>query len=241
MPVPQANLLIESLSPANRDRLLALGKHVVLPVRESLIEPAQPLKYAYFITSGIASVVIELAEGGTAEVALIGHEGLVGALDVLGPAQTPSRCFIQIPATAYRVPFAALRKLFLESEEIRMRILEVVQQQGMAMSQLAACNKLHEAEPRLARWLLMVQDRIEDDTLNLTQEFLAQMLGTQRTTVVMVAGALQRSGIIEYKRGKVKILSREDLESAACECYGIAHRLLKNLYRDTRTNDPDAE
>ena len=234
MSILQSNLLLEALSPANRNRILALAKHVVLPVRENLIEPAEPPKYAYFITSGIASVVIELAEVGTAEVALIGHEGLAGALDLLGPAQTPSRCFIQIPATAYRVPFAALRTLFLESEEIRMRILEMVQQQGMAMSQLAACNKLHEAEPRLARWLLMVQDRIEDDNLNLTQEFLAQMLGTQRTTVVMVAGALQRSGIIEYKRGKLKILSREDLESAACECYGVAHSLFKNLYRDKK-------
>lgn len=231
MPAPQTNLLLDALSPASRDRILAISKHVTLPLREGLIEPDVPPQYAYFVTSGIASVVIELAEGGTAEVALVGREGLVGALDMLGPAQTPSRCFIQMPATAYRVSFSALRTLFLQSEEIRMRILEVVQQQGMAMSQLAACNKLHEAEPRLARWLLMVQDRIEDDTLNLTQEFLAQMLGTQRTTVVMVAGALQRSGMIEYKRGKVKIICREDLESAACECYGIMHRLLKNLYR----------
>ena len=232
MPAPQTNLLLDALSPANCDRILALAKHVELPLREKLIEPGVPLQHAYFITSGIASVVIELAEGATAEVALIGREGLVGALDMLGPAQTPSRCLIQMAATAYCVPYAALRKLFLESEEIRTRILEVVQQQGMAMSQLAACNKLHEAEPRLARWLLMVQDRVEDDTLNLTQEFLAQMLGTQRTTVVMVAGALQRRGMIEYKRGKVKIVCREDLESAACECYGTTHRLLKNLYLD---------
>ena len=230
MPAPQTNLLLDALSPACRDRILAHAKHVTLPLRESLIEPRVELQYAYFITSGIASVVIELAEGGTAEVALIGREGLVGALDMLGPAQTPSRCFIQVSATGYRVSYPALYALFLESEEIRMRILEVVQQQGMAMSQLAACNKLHEAEPRLARWLLMVQDRVQDDTLHITQEFLGQMLGTQRTTVVMVAGALQRRGIIEYKRGKVKILSRENLESAACECYGISHRLLKNLY-----------
>ncbi len=231
MPVPQTNSLLDALSPANRDHILSLAKHVTLPVRENLIEPEMPLQFAYFMTSGVASVVIELAVGGTAEVALIGREGLVGGLDLLGPAQTPSRCFIQVPATAYRMPFSELRRFFFQCEEIRMRILEMVQQQAMAMSQLAACNKLHEAEPRLARWLLMVQDRVEDDTLNLTQEFLAQMLGTQRTTVALVAGALQRSGMIEYKRGRVKILCREDLESAACECYGIAHRLLKNLYR----------
>ena len=237
MPAPQTNLLLEALSPACRDRIVALAKHVDLPLREILIEPETQLEYAYFMTSGIASVVVELTKGGTAEVALIGREGLVGALDLLGPAQTPSRCFIQVAATAYRLPYDALRVLFLESEEIRMRILEMVQQQGMAMSQLAACNKLHEAEPRLARWLLMVQDRVEDDTLNLTQEFLAQMLGTQRTTVVMVAGALQRSGLIEYNRGRVKIVLREDLEGAACECYGVAHRLLTNLYRDKTVQD----
>ena len=238
MPVPQTNLLLDALSPASRNRILALAKHVDLPLREGLIDPEEPLPYAYFITSGIASVVIELAEGGTAEVGLIGHEGLVGALDMLGPALTPSRCFIQMPATGYRVPFAELRALFLESEEIRMRILEVVQQQSMVMSQLGACNKLHEAEPRMARWLLMVQDRVQEETIHLTQEFLAQMLGTQRTTVVMVAGALQRSGMIDYKRGKIKILCREDLESAACECYGVTHRLLKNLYRDKSTENP---
>ena len=226
------NLLLNALSEASRSRILALAKHVVLPIRENLITPHEPLPYAYFITSGIASVVVELAEGGTVEIALIGNEGLVGALDMIGPALTPSRCFIQMAATGYQIPFAKLRDLLLESEEIRMRILEVVQQQGMAMSQLAACNKLHEAEPRLARWLLMVQDRVQEETLILTQEFLAQMLGTQRTTVVMIAGALQRSGIIEYRRGKVKILSREKLENAACECYSISHHLLKNLYRD---------
>ena len=236
MPASPTNLLLDILSPASCNRILALATQVTLPIRTSLIKPDQQLSHAYFVTSGIASVVIELAEGGTAEVALIGNEGLVGGLDLLGPARTPSHCFIQVAATAYRVPYAGLRTLFLESEEIRMRILEAVQQQSMAMSQLAACNKLHEAEPRLARWLLMVQDRVQEETLVLTQEFLAQMLGTQRTTVVMVAGALQRSGIIEYKRGKVKILSREDLESAACECYGVAHHLLKNLYRDKTDN-----
>ena len=237
MPVAQTNLLLDALSPASRERILALAKQVNLPLRESLIEPGAKLEHAYFITSGIASVVVELAEGGTAEVALIGHEGLVGGLDMLGPARTPSRCFIQMEATAYRVPYTALRSLFMESEEIRMRILEMVQQQSMATSQVAACNKLHEAEPRMARWLLMVQDRVEAETLHLTQEFLGQMLGTQRTTVVTIAGALQRRGMIEYKRGKVKVLSRTELENAACECYRVTQRLLKDLYREKPTGD----
>ncbi len=226
------NLLLDSLSSSCRNQILAIAKPVSLPLRESLIEPGVQLEYAYFITSGIASVVIELAEGRTTEVALIGREGLVGAVDLLGPNQTPSRCFIQMTGTAYRVPCAALRALFMANEEIRMRILEFVQQQSMGMSQLVACNRLHEVQPRLARWLLMVQDRVESDTLHLTQEFLAQMLGSQRTTVVATAGALQRRGILEYRRGKVKIMSRQELESAACECFAISERLLKNLYQN---------
>ena len=106
-----------------------------------------------------------------------------------------------------------------------------MQQQSLTVSQLAACNKLHEAEQRLARWLLMVRDRVQEDTLHLTQEFLAQMLGTQRTTVVMAAGALQRSGIITYTRGKITIQSVELLEDVACDCYKVVQKLYRELYR----------
>ncbi len=201
-----------------------------LPVRTVLAEVGEASKYAYFITSGFASIVVEFAEGGVAEVALIGREGVVGGLQLLGPALSPARCFIQMDATAYRIPFSELKRLFLESEEIRTRLLEMVQQQSLTLSQLAACNKLHEAEPRLARWLLMVRDRVEQETLHLTQEFLAQMLGTQRTTVVMVAGSFQRSGLITYSRGKVTILSADDLEEAACDCYRIVRQLYDGLY-----------
>lgn len=230
MPDQHSNLLLDSLSPVSRERILRVAKPVILPLRTNLFEAEQPLRYAYFITSGMASIVVELAEGGTAEVALVGHEGVVGGLEVIGRALPPTRCFIQIEATGLRIPFHELQALFLEVEEIRTRILEVVQVQSLTMSQLTACNRLHEAEPRLARWLLMVQDRVQQDTLNLTQEFLAQMLGTQRTTVVMVAGAFQRSGLIEYKRGHVTINSREDLENAACDCYKVTQRLFTKLY-----------
>ncbi|MGI4829531.1 MAG: Crp/Fnr family transcriptional regulator [Janthinobacterium lividum] len=225
------NRLLEVLSAENRNRILALARHVPLPVRTPLHGADEPAAFVYFLTSGVASVVIELVNGGSAEVALVGSEGMTASLDLLGPALTPARCFIQMEATAYRLPMAEMKKIFLDSEEVRSRMLELVQQQSMSMSQLAACNKLHESEPRLARWLLMVQDRVQSDELSLTQEFLAQMLGTQRTTVVMVAGAFQRSGIITYSRGKVTILSRERLISAACDCYGVAHRLYSNLYR----------
>jgi CRP-like cAMP-binding protein len=125
-----------------------------------------------------------------------------------------------------------VQKAFRSSEEVRTRILEFVQEQAFSLEQIAACHRLHEAEERLARWLLTVQDRIGSDVLDLTQEFLAQMLGAQRTTVTMAAGALQRSGLIEYQRGRVKILNRENLEAAACDCYQVTKQLYANLYKD---------
>ena len=227
------NSLLDSLSPSSRDSILRASKPIMLPVRMELVEPGEPLQYGYFLTSGIASVVVELEEGGVAEVALIGREGLVGGIQSLGPALSPTRCFIQMEGTALRIPFATLKQIFLQSAEIRSRVLEMVQQQSLTISQLAACNKLHEAEPRLARWLLMVRDRVQQNTLHLTQEFLAKMLGTQRTTVVMAAGAFQRSGFISYSRGKVTILDPEQLEEAACDCYQVVRKLYMDLYRET--------
>jgi CRP-like cAMP-binding protein len=173
-----------------------------------------------------------MADGGTAEVGLIGREGVVGSFHLLGPAPVITDCFIQLDGEGLRIPMSDLRSAFHSSEEIRERVLEFVQEQALAVSQLAGCQRLHESEERLARWLLMAQDRVDSETLNFTQEFLAMMLGAQRTTVTMVAGALQRSGLIEYHRGKVRIPNRENLEAAACDCYRITKSLYANLYKN---------
>ena len=209
---------------------MAQATQVDLPLRTSLYEAEQVPRYAYFPTSGIASVVAVTGNGSTAEVGLIGNEGLVGCLHLLGALPVTTRCFIQLEGAGLRVPMAELKKAFRSSEEIRGRILEFVQEQALSVSQLAACQRLHEAEARLARWLLMAQDRIQDDVLAFTQEFLAMMLGAQRTTVTTVAGALQRAGLIEYSRGRVKILDRKNLEEAACDCYQVTKRLYGKLY-----------
>jgi len=172
-----------------------------------------------------------MPEGGTAEVALIGCEGLVGGMHILGPTPLPAQCFIQMTAAAIRVRLEDLREKFQESTELRKAVLEFVQQQTVTTGQIAACNKLHDAESRLARWLLMTRDRADGDTMHITQEFLADMLGTRRTTVTLVAGSLQRRGLIEYKRGKVTILSRKALERAACDCYRVTKDALEKLYK----------
>src|ERR1700712_3352278 len=231
MAAPHTNLLLDALSPENRNRLISLSKQVDLPLRTTLQPQDEKPRYAYMMLSGVSSVVVNLPEGGSTEVAVIGREGFTGCLSLLGPSAPPSECFIQVSATAYKIPFSDLKAAFLDSEEIRTRILELVQQQTLTMGQIAACNKLHDNEARLARWLLMVQDRLQDDTLPLTQEFLAVMLGSRRTTVALSAGTLQRAGLVEYKRGKVRILSREDLEGAACDCYKVARQLYSALYK----------
>ena len=224
------NRFLSSLSKEASAQLLARCTAVPLPVRTRLYAPEKMPKHAFFITSGLASVVAPMIDGGTAEVEVIGHEGLTGSFHLLGPAVVPTDCFMQIAGTGLRIEFAELRKIFRVTGEVHARILEFIQHQALCISQMAGCNRLHESEARLARWLLMAEDRTQSDVLHLTQEFLAEMLGTQRTTVTTTAGMLQRSGFIHYRQGVVRIVDREGLEAAACDCYRIVKQLDLKLY-----------
>jgi CRP-like cAMP-binding protein len=207
-----------------------MGKMLELPIRSMLHEQNEMPKFAYFMCSGLASVVVTMPEGGSAEVGVIGREGIVGAMHLIGPTPLPAQCFVQMEATALRVRMEDLRHLFLRSDEMRRRVMEFVQQQVVTSEQLTACNKLHDAESRLARWLLMTRDRADQETLLITQEFLAEMLGTRRTTVTLVAGSLQRRGLIDYRRGKVTILNRQALGAASCGCYQVIRSAEERLY-----------
>jgi CRP-like cAMP-binding protein len=140
-------------------------------------------------------------------------------------------CFVQLDGEGLRISLGDLRSAFRSSDEIRERILEFVQQQALGVSQLATCQRIHRAEKRLALWLLMAQDRVTSEPLNFTQEFLAVILGVQRTTVTSAAGDLQERGLIEFHRGKVKILNRANLQETACDCYQIMKPLYANLYK----------
>jgi len=222
------NLLLNSLSPKSRSFLLSRLRPVTLAAREILYEPDEYPKFAHFITSGIASVVGMMSSGASAEVGIWGKEGLVECFHLLGNAHIPTRCFMQIDGSALRMPFKDLQKEFHENEGLRDCILQSVQSQGAIFGQLAACNRLHEAEERLARWFLMVRDRIERDTFYLTQEFLAVMLGSRRTTVTAAAGTLQRKGRIRYSRGRIHIVDPAGLEKEACECYGTVREIYQN-------------
>jgi CRP-like cAMP-binding protein len=230
-PRPQ-NLLLASLSESSQNLILKQSVEMALPLRTSLHKAEEAPDYAYFITSGFASVVASSPDGDTAEVGIVGREGLVGAFHLLGPAKTPTECFIQLAGTGLRIRMADLRQIFHSSPEINARVLEFVQSQGLTLGQIAGCHRFHEAEERLARWLLMAQDRAQSDVLHLTQEFLAMMLGARRTTVTMIAGAMQRSGLIEYNRGIVKIPERTKLVEAACDCYPVVKGLYDGLYQE---------
>jgi CRP-like cAMP-binding protein len=223
-----SNLILNTLPPqlsAFRSKL----NPVPLPVGMSLFEPHEAPQFAHFLTSGIASVVTTMKDGGSVETGMWAREGLVECMHLAGSDRVPSRCFMQMGGTALRMPFADLERDFEGMEPLRAAIQHSIQTQSLILGQLIACNRLHEVEERLARWILMLQDRTGEEELLITQEFLAEMLGSRRTTVTLAAGALQRVGLIEYQRGHVRILDRERLESAACECYPVIRKLGNGL------------
>jgi CRP-like cAMP-binding protein len=224
------NLLLNSLLPEDLALILDASEPIALPVRINLYKAGLRPKYAYWLTRGIASLVFNADGGETAEVGIIGREGAVGAMHLLGHLPLPNECFMQISGAGHRMLFSDLERCFSESPTMHARLLEFAQFNYLNTSVLAACNSLHTVEQRLARWLLVIQDRMQAEGYALTHEFLAEMLVVQRPTLSVVAAALQREGIIHYRHGQLKILLREKLEERACECYAISRDLLNRLY-----------
>jgi CRP-like cAMP-binding protein len=217
-------------SPVNNELLLNLptkecaaifSKLAFLPnrIHDVLHEAGEPILFAYFINSGLASVLSVLADGKSVEVGLTGKEGFVGLPLIVGLKSSPTRVVIQIEGSAFRISAAVLIQLLGQCSTLEKRLQRYVQLLAMQATQVAACNRVHEVDERLARWLLMSQDRIESSSVPLTQEFLAHMLGTRRSSVTVAAGVLQKAGLITYKRGHVKIEDRAGLIDATCECY----------------------
>ncbi|MGH9919744.1 MAG: Crp/Fnr family transcriptional regulator, partial [Nitrososphaerales archaeon] len=230
MPTSLTNRLIEALPSRQGADLLALLQPVPLPLRTPLFDAREAPQYVHFMTSGLASIVAAFRDGDGVEIGIVGRSGFPEALHILGPQTGDIRCFMQVEGTALRMDFKRFEELFHRNDVLRNLVLRYVQYESLVTAQIAACNRLHEVEARMARWLLMVSDRIGASEMHLTQEFLAEMIGARRSTVTITAGTLQRSGIIEYRRGTIRIVDREQLEDAACECYAVTQRLLKNLY-----------
>ena len=202
---------------------------VQLPHHQILHEAGEEIEHAYFLNEGLASLVVLTSDGRSVEVAIVGHEGMVGTPLAVGLHRGPYRSIMQIPGTALRIRSNTLEERLHEMPELRLVLNRLVLIQGLQIAQIAACNRLHEIEPRLARWLLMCQDRVNSEYLPVTHEFLAQMLGTGRPSVSLAAGILQKAGTIENLRGTVKILNRKELEAAACECYKAIQQFNRSL------------
>lgn len=172
---------------------------------------------------GVCSIVTTMENGMTVEVGIIGHDGFVGMPVVLGTFQSLNQSFIQVPGHGFQIRAKILTEQFETSESLRLSLLRAVQGLLVQSAQTSACNRVHELPERLARWLLMCLDRVRGNRILITQEFLATMLGSRRSSVTVAAGMLHRAGILEYNRGEVTVLSREGLEQATCECYRVVH------------------
>jgi CRP-like cAMP-binding protein len=190
-----------------------------LRISDLLNETGQPIKYVYFMNSGLASILTVMADGKSVEVGLAGKEGFVGIPLLAGFSSSPTRVIVQIEGSAFRMRATLALDLLRTCPKLERRLLQYSQIVNLQATQVAACNRLHEVDERLARWLLMSQDRIGSQVVPLTQEFLAHMLGTRRSSVTVAAGTLQKAGLITYVRGSVNIVNRDGLEDAACECY----------------------
>jgi len=213
-----------------------LEKMELLEMRthEVLNEMGEPIGQCYFVNSGLASILTVLSDGKSVEVGLVGKEGFVGLPLVVGLTTSETRAVTQIAGTAYRVSAPDLSKLLRTCPQLEKKLNRYSQAFALQATQVAACNRLHEVEERLARWLLMSQDRIGGNQVPLTQEFLAHMLGTRRASVTVAAGILQKAGLITYTRGAVTIMHRGNLEDASCECYEILVNQSRNWKNESR-------
>jgi len=218
------NMLLASL-PA--DLILQIAPRLVpvnLPKDQTLHHPGLSVESVYFLEEGICSMVVALASGGTVEVGRIGREGFVGMSAILGGGQSPYRFFMALPGHGYAIKTKSLLLQTEASAKLRNCLLRSVQSLLVQTAQTAACNRMHGLPERLARWLLMCDDRVQTDRAPITQELLAMMLGTRPSSISVAASALRKGGLIAYSRGLMRIRNRPGLVEAACECYQVVNK-----------------
>jgi len=228
--VPVANSLLAALPGKDYERLLPCLEPVSLTFGEVLYRPGEPIRYVYFPTDSLVSL-LTLAEGHQAlEVGLVGREGMLGTPLALGVSDSPVRTVVQVAGTALRMNTADFQNEFQKSKPLQREVYRYIYELMIQMTQTAACNRFHLVEARLARWLLMTRDRLRSNEFHLTQELLANMLGVRRVGVTKAAGALRDRKLISYNRGEIIILDGYGLEVAACQCYQVV-RGMHNVAR----------
>jgi len=235
MPVmdnPQQNHLLAALPPEEFGRLLPHLELVAMPLGKVLYESGSRMKYVYFPTTSIVSLLYVTQDGASAEIAVVGNEGILGIALFMGGETTPSRAVVQSAGHAYRLHADFLREEFNRAGPMLHLLLRYTQALITQMAQTAVCNRHHSVDQQLCRWLLMSLDRLPSNELLMTQELIANMLGVRREGVTEAAGKLQSAGLIHYRRGHITVLDRMGLEARACECYAVVRKEFDRLLPD---------
>jgi CRP-like cAMP-binding protein len=228
---PLQNRLLAALSAADYERLLPKLEPVSLELGSALYESGSSQGYVYFPTDSIVSLLYVMEDGSSAEIAVVGNEGVVGLALFMGGETTPSRAVVQSAGNAFRLGAGVLKAEFGRGGELQHLLLRYTQALITQMAQTAVCNRHHSVEQQLCRWLLLSLDRLPANELTMTQELIANMLGVRREGVTEAAGTLQDAGLIRYSRGRITVLDRPKLEARVCECYAVVKREYDRLAR----------
>lgn len=220
-PDPWQNRLLAALSEPDYQALLPALEPVALAPGMALYESGRPQPYLYFPVSGIVSLLYLLQNGSSTEIALTGREGVVGISLFMGGGVTPSRAVVQIPGHAWRMRAAPMKRSFDRGDPLQPLLLRFTQALITQMTQTAVCNRHHAVDQQVCRWLLLALDRLASSEIRMTQERIAQLLGVRREGVTEAAGKLQAAGLMEYSRGRIRVLDRGGLEQRVCECYAV--------------------
>jgi CRP-like cAMP-binding protein len=221
---PQQNHVLAALSEGDYQRLLPQLEPVEMELGWALYESGGPQGYVYFPTTSIVSLLYVMEDAASAEIAIVGNEGIVGIALFMGGESTPSRAVVQSAGLAYRLSGNVVKTEFEKSGDLQHLLLRYTQALITQMAQTAVCNRHHSVEQQLCRWLLLSLDRLPSNELSMTQELIANMLGVRREGVTEAAGHLQAAGLIHYSRGKITVLDRPKLETRVCECYAVVKR-----------------
>ncbi|MNZ04323.1 hypothetical protein D3C78_210240 [compost metagenome] len=223
-PSPLQNHLLAALPEEVRERLLPNLELVSLPLGKVLYESGDALRHVYFPTDSIVSLLYVMESGASAEISVVGNEGLIGLAVFMGGESTPSRAIVQSAGYAYRLHGNQLKAEINRHGELLLLMLRYTQALITQMAQTAVCNRHHSIDQQLCRWLLLSLDRLSSNRLMMTQELIANMLGVRREGVTDAAGKLQKLGVIEYRRGHITVLDRPRLEALSCECYAVVKK-----------------
>jgi len=232
LPDPTHNHLLAAMPSAERERLFPHLELVPMVLGESVYESGDRLPYVFFPIDCIVSLLYVMEDGASAEIAVVGREGIVGIAIFMGGETTPSRAVVQSAGQAYRLRAGRLKTEFGRSGAVQHLLLRYTQALITQMAQTAVCNRHHSVDQQLCRWLLLSLDRLSSNELKMTQELMANMLGVRREGVTEAAGKLQAAGLINYRRGRITVLDRKLLEARSCECYAVVKREFDRLLPD---------